>query len=169
MYTNIFRCKTLQNLPKLRFLVFWKYAIWSGFVIGSPLEAHRTYRQGDSGKGLIIFTVIFLNCTQWQWILHIQIVLLHQRSIELAPGGGPGGNQCTSLESKSWRHQVGRWCFTMRKPTGGPWSVWSPSETGEPVQIRHVIYIKQKHCFRVLVNKIGANALFFSEYISNAY
>jgi hypothetical protein len=26
-YTNIFHCKTLQNLPKLGFLV-WKYAIW---------------------------------------------------------------------------------------------------------------------------------------------
>jgi hypothetical protein len=26
-FTNIFRCKTLQNLPKLGFLV-WKYTIW---------------------------------------------------------------------------------------------------------------------------------------------
>jgi hypothetical protein len=26
-YTNIFHCKTLQNFPKLGFLV-WKYAIW---------------------------------------------------------------------------------------------------------------------------------------------
>jgi hypothetical protein len=27
LYTNIFNCKTLQNLPKSGFLV-WKYTIW---------------------------------------------------------------------------------------------------------------------------------------------
>jgi hypothetical protein len=30
-YTNIFRCKTLQNLPKLVFLV-WKYSIWHSWL-----------------------------------------------------------------------------------------------------------------------------------------
>jgi hypothetical protein len=33
-HTNIFHCKALQNLPKLRFLV-WKYTIWQPWPAGA--------------------------------------------------------------------------------------------------------------------------------------
>jgi hypothetical protein len=36
-YTNFFHCKTLQNLPKLGFLV-WKYAIWQPWSASLPLS-----------------------------------------------------------------------------------------------------------------------------------
>jgi hypothetical protein len=46
LYTNIFYCKTLQNLPKFGFLV-WKYAIWHPCLqlnsrSQSPVELKRS-------------------------------------------------------------------------------------------------------------------------------
>jgi hypothetical protein len=32
-YTNIFHCKTLQNLPKLGLFLVWEYAIWQPCVL----------------------------------------------------------------------------------------------------------------------------------------
>jgi hypothetical protein len=43
-YTNIVRCKTLQNWPKLGFLV-WKYTIWQ------PWWQHRESFGGKGGGG----------------------------------------------------------------------------------------------------------------------
>jgi hypothetical protein len=50
-YTNIFHCKTLQNLPKLGFLV-WKYAIWQPCERPDFTSNEKTGRQRISLKDL---------------------------------------------------------------------------------------------------------------------
>jgi hypothetical protein len=52
IYTNIFHCKTLQNLPKWEFLVL-KYAIWQ------PWYRAGVFRYSHHARNLIFETLFF--------------------------------------------------------------------------------------------------------------
>jgi hypothetical protein len=48
-YTNIFHCNTLQNLPKLEFLV-GKHAIWQPWYKSHPFGIDVSVRISSSGE-----------------------------------------------------------------------------------------------------------------------
>jgi hypothetical protein len=61
-YTNLFHSKALQNLPKLKFLV-WKYTIWQP-CCRPPWKKADTIKPGQPFSTSIFFLLYFLLCPQ---------------------------------------------------------------------------------------------------------